>query len=371
MSARIIVIGGGVTGAFAAYFLAAGGAEPVLVERDAIAAGASGHNAGGLNPLHGPGIPGPLSELALQALALHLAHWERIARLSGIDFAGRFVERLVIARSEEEAAELAGRTPLYDEAPGLAARWLEPGELRRAEPRARADAVGALLTEGNARVDPAAYTRAVAGAARALGAQLVTGEVCGLRARGARATAVELGDGRVLDCDGVVVATGPWCEAPAQWLSTALPVTPVKGDLLLTTAVQPPLPAEVTWAGVGIYHAAGASLWLGGTEQRAGFDPEPSASARAAILTGVAGLMPGLAAPEIAGHVSGLRPVTPDGRPIVGIPAVWENVCVATGAGRKGMLFGAALGLAAAELLTTGSSTLAVVACGPDRWGTR
>jgi len=55
-----------------------------------------------------------------------------------------------------------------------------------------------------------------------------------------------------------------------------------------------------------------------------------------------------------------LRPVTADGLPIVGIPSGWENVCVAAGGGRKGLLLGAGLGMAAAELLTAGATTVPI-----------
>jgi D-amino-acid dehydrogenase len=69
--------------------------------------------------------------------------------------------------------------------------------------------------------------------------------------------------------------------------------------------------------------------------------------------------------------VAGLRPVTPDGLPILGISARWENVCLATGAGRKGMLLGAALGLAASELVVGGTTGLPIAACDLGRPGAR
>ena len=65
---KVVVIGGGITGVFAAYFLAALGAEPTVLERGEIGGEASGANAGGLNPLHGAGIPGPMQEFALASL---------------------------------------------------------------------------------------------------------------------------------------------------------------------------------------------------------------------------------------------------------------------------------------------------------------
>src|SRR3712207_8366784 len=49
--------------------------------RDEIGGQASGNNPGGLNPLYGAGIPGPMQALALDAFRLHLDHWNEVRRL--------------------------------------------------------------------------------------------------------------------------------------------------------------------------------------------------------------------------------------------------------------------------------------------------
>jgi glycine oxidase len=368
VKARIAVIGGGIVGAYAAFFLARAGAEPLLIEQDQIGGQASGHNAGGLNPLHGPGIPGAMQDLALQSLRLHLEHWGAVRELSGIDFRSRFVARLVIALDDAEAEALIARGALYNATPGFAARWLSPAELRRSEPRVTPYAVGGLWTTGNAGVDPKPYTRAVAAAAASLGASVVSDVATGLEHEDGRVTAVVLASGP-LPCAGVVVATGPWCAEPAGWLAIELPVSPLKGELLLASSRDGAPAAEITWGGVGVYHAPEGSIWLGGTEEQAGFDASPSDGARERILAGVSRLAPGLGAVEVDRHVAGLRPITPDGLPIVGIAPGWENVCLAVGAGRKGMLLASGLGLAAAELLTQGRTRVAIESCGPNRWG--
>ena len=279
MKPRIAIVGGGITGVLAAYFLAHHGAQPTIIERDRIAGQASGHNAGGLNPLHGPGIPGPMAELALESLRLHLELWEPVRRLTGVDFGGRLVPRILVAGDRAEAAALAERETLHNATPGFAARWLSAGELAQAAPQLAAHAVSALWTEGNARVDPGPYTRAVARAAVSLGARTVRAQACELRSRDGRATGVVLDSG-IVECDGVVIASGPWAAAPAQWLGAHLPVSPLKGELLLVEPNTGPT-AEITWRQFGVYQAAGDRLWLGGTEEAAGFDTSPTAAARA------------------------------------------------------------------------------------------
>src|ERR1700736_5108759 len=104
---RVAIVGGGISGAFAAYFLARLGAQAIIIERDRIASQASGNNPGGLNPLHGPGIPGPMSELALASLRLHRDHWGELERVTGRAPEARTVSRLHVAMDEGEARALA------------------------------------------------------------------------------------------------------------------------------------------------------------------------------------------------------------------------------------------------------------------------
>ena len=365
---RVAIIGGGITGAFAAFFLARLGAEATIIERASIGAGASGNNAGGLNPLQGPGIPGPMQALALESLRLHLDNWNCIQRLSGIDFEGRFVRRLTVAMDEGEARLIAGREELYNATAGFSARWLSARELRRYEGRLARQAVGGLLTEGNARVDPSAYTTAVATAAVRLGARTVTGEALGLRHCEARVEGVRL-DHEEVPCDAVVLASGPWSKAPARWLGVELPVEPVKGELLLAELQTAAPAAEITWRQFGVYFARGERVWLGGTDERAGFDRTPSDLGRQRIIAGISRLLPDLASPKIIRHLVGLRPVTPDGLPIIGMPRAWKNVCVALGGGRKGLLVSAGLGLACAEILTGGETRIDIAGCQLERAG--
>ena len=63
----VLVIGGGIVGVATAYFLAKAGATTTVIERDSVGSHASGFAYGGLSPLSGAGIPGPVHELAKRA----------------------------------------------------------------------------------------------------------------------------------------------------------------------------------------------------------------------------------------------------------------------------------------------------------------
>jgi glycine oxidase len=366
-TAGTVVVGGGIAGAFAAYHLAELGAEVTLVERDEIGGQASGHNPGGLKPLHGAGIPGPLEGLALESFRMHLEGWETILELSGLDFSPRRAPRLHLAADEDDVDALERLKGSYDSTPGFSAQWLEREELLTIEPELDPALYRGLWTEGTAKVDPGAYTRAVAAAAGRLGAKTVRAEVRGLKRSGDRVTGVLLDSG-ALRCDGVVVATGPWCAEPSTWLGTTIPIEPLKGEMLLAERERASDQIDLVWRDAQVYEAGPGRIWLAGTEERARFDRTPSASGRATILDRVARIAPSLRDVRVLRQTAGLRPLTPDCLPIVGLPAGWSNACLAMGAGRKGMLLSAAMGRAAAELLTQGETELPVESSSPLRF---
>ena len=366
---RIAVIGGGITGAFAAYYLARLGAQATIIERSEVAGHASGHNPGGLNPFHGPGIPGAMQALALESFRLHMREWSEIERLSGTGFGGRRLARIHVAMDDDDAAALAPIESLHHATTDFSAQWLSAEELRRVEPTLAADVLGGLLTEGNAHVNAALYTRSVVASALTLGADIVRAQALDVQHHGNRVTGLVLDHGS-FPCDGLVIASGSWCAEPSRWLGVTLPIEPVKGELLLAAPSGGMPCADVTWRDVGVYNAAVAppgTVWLGGTEEKIGHDEVPSSSAHECILDGVRHLMPGMGDCMILQQMAGLRPVTPDGAPIAGMVGNWENVFVSLGSGRKGMLLGSGLGRAAADVLIDGSTNLSLGACDPVR----
>lgn len=361
----IAIVGGGITGAFAAYFLARLGAAATLIERDGIGAHASGKNPGGLNPMHGAGIPGPMHEICLEAFRLHRGNWGSIQDLAGIDFSPRRAPRLQLAIDGRDVRALDRIRQVYDPTPGFAAQWVEADELPALEPGLAPDVSRGLWTEGNAKVDSAAYTRAVVGAAGRLGVKRLTAEAAGLRHDRGRVTGVVLDTG-VLSCGGVVIAAGAWCAEPARWLGIPIPVEPVRGEMLLVETGQG-VHADLAWRDSAVYRTSDREVWLGGTEDRAGLDAAPTRSGRTSILERAARLVPELGRARVLRQTAALRPVTSDGAPIVGLAPGWDNACLALGSGRKGVLLSSAVGRAVADLMTAGSTDVPLDPCSPER----
>jgi glycine oxidase len=347
-----VIVGGGIVGCHAAFFLTSMGRKVTLLDRFPVASKASGCNPGGLNPLHGPGLPGIMSPLAERSFQLNFENWEKIRELSGMDFPPHRVSRVELAFDEAEKASLVASIPHYGTIDGFSARWMERGELLEINPGVNPSILGGLWTEGNGMVDSRNHTRAVAAAARELGADFRMAGVIGLETRGSRVTGVETDD-VTLPCDDLVIATGSWAAEAGQWLGVSIPVRPVKGQLLMAELKDAPARHHhVTWKMIGIYRTPEGNFWFGGTQEEAGFDESPTEQGHRSILDSVSRLIPEARHAKITDHMAALRPATSDGLPIIDRVPGWENACVTTGAGPKGMLIGAGMAEAVSLIMS-------------------
>jgi glycine/D-amino acid oxidase-like deaminating enzyme len=368
----VVVVGAGITGSYTAWLLAQSGLDVTLVERAGIARQASANNPGGINPLHGPGIAGPMLSLAMHAYHLHRRHQAAVAALSGRQFHLRTITRLEIALSESEYAGLGPAYALYNNTEGFSAEWLDRAAALRVEPGLHPDIAGGLMLQGNCMVDAHQYTLALAEASVRCGARRMQGAVTGTGKVADRVTSVCI-DGNELACGAAVFATGAWAGDIHDWLGVRVPIEPVKGELLQVRLRDRSLPHHITRGPAGLYSMANGDIMLGGTRERAGYDIEPSESGYRHIMAGTERLFPGVTGAIPVKKRAALRPSTPDSLPIVGRLPGWENAYVATGGGTKGMLMSAAMAGMITDLITGSQNDApeeAVAACDPARFGT-
>ena len=367
---EVAIVGGGAVGCAAAYYLASRGVQATVIEREGVASQASGFSAGGLNPLQGAGISGPLGPLASRSFRMHLGIWGELTSHSGLDFHGRLVGQVSVAFDESTLAALNETHDIFEAAAGFSARWLETGELYAIEPRIAPNAIGALYTHGNAALDSFLYTSALIKGAESLGASSHIGAVVGLGTSGGRVTSVLLEDGEIA-CGTVVLAMGPWSRDAEEWLGVEIPVEPLKGEILRMELPGPVVPYDFVGAGGSITPKPDGLVWCGSTEERRGFDTQPSESARRSILDGAVRLMPAMREARLLRHTACLRPVAPDWLPIIGPLPGWDNVWLATGAAKKGILLSPAMGKAVADLIVDGATDLPVEGFSPLRFAGR
>lgn len=364
----VAIIGGGIAGSAAAYYLAEQGVTATIIERESIGAMASGYNAGGLNPLEGHGWP-QLRPMALQSFRLHQQLWAALPAATGIDYHGRITSILKVALDESELPELRETLAIFNSAsePGFSAEWLERADALALEPRLSPDIIAGVRAVGNGALDGMELTQALAAAAQQRGAKAVSASAVGLRLGNGRVESVVTGDGEI-PCGALLIAAGPWCRIAEQWLDIAIPVDPLKGQIVRLQPSGPGLDYELIGGGSSMYAKTDGFIWCGSTEEDAGFDLSLTDDARARILERAIRLMPSLANAKVARQTACLRPLTPDWLPIVGRAPGWENAYIAAGGQKKGILLGPAMGKGIAEIIAAGSTEICLDGCGPERF---
>src|SRR2546428_1265102 len=365
-SADVVIVGGGIAGMTTAYYLGMAGVPGVVIERAAMGSHASGFAYGGLSPLSGFGIPGPQAEMAQHAMQLHRELTKSVLEETGIDVDFRVRSSLALAFTEADVRRLRAALPWQQQQPGHTVRWLDSVEARRVEPRISDETLGATLIEGGGAVEPYRLVLALTRAAEHLGVRVRHGRAIGLRRDGGRVTGVVL-EREVLSCATAVLALGPWSAEASDWIGVPIDVRPLKGQILRLQAPGPPVDCSVGWGHNYATTKTDGLLWAGTTEEEAGFDEESTTAARDEIGAALVRMLPAMADAQVAQQTACLRPLASDGLLVLGRVPGLEHVYVATGGGRKGILYGPAMGRAIADLVLGRRTRVALDAFAPGR----
>jgi glycine oxidase len=362
-SPRVIVVGGGVIGCSIAYQLAKAGASVALLERDGIGSHASGRNPGNLNPVLG-GEPA-LVPFALESLRLHRELAPELAALGCAPYRIEPVKRVLLAFDDKERDELDATGRIFAPHEDFSTMRVAPTQLRALESRLSDAVIEGLLIEGNGSLDSLAFTRALAEAARKAGAASLPSRLVGVRRepRHVRAVYTESGE---LQCDALVLATGPWVAETRSWLGIDLPVEPVKGEMLRLKLPGANVTHDFTHGMISLYRRGEDEVWVGVTRERCGLDERPTEDGKRMLLEGAARIMPAVREATLVAHLAALRPATPTGLPVIGRAQNWNNVFVANGGGIKGVLLSAGIGVAIRDLVLSGETAMPVAAFVPS-----
>jgi glycine/D-amino acid oxidase-like deaminating enzyme len=243
-TAEVVVVGAGMVGASAAYRLAMAGMQPLVIEANAPAFGASGRLAGmalaGLGG-HFPRVTrlvqaaGAGSILDYTTRSLDLLRELETSLPGGIEWEG--VGSIDLAVTEAEERHVRHMAELQA-AEGLDVEILEHADLAAREPALDASAVRvAKWTPGDGKLNPFRLVFRLLEAAQARGARVVTGvRVEELLVRSGRTVGVRTGHGEVA-AGSVLLATNAWTPALVPWVRHA--ITPIREHVLVTEPLPP------------------------------------------------------------------------------------------------------------------------------------
>lgn len=279
-------------------------------------------------------------------------------------FGLRQQRQLLLARDSEQA-DAAAKRAVGIRGLGVSVEEVDGAALRTELPQLSVDVLGGWVVEGAWALDPGAATLAFVEAARAAGAEVLTGtRVHTIVEQSGRVHGVISDRGRHA-CDAVVVATGPWLPQ----LAPGVRVTAARGWVLRTAPLDFTLPwiiEEMSWPDQDVLGRVGgrptlADLARGGYDrpvvqalalcQVAGGEALLGTSMAQSLRDAVEGVdmpqrlaerallvAPGLASLEVGAAWSGMRPLTPDGMPVAGPVAGSEGLFVHGGHGSIGMM---------------------------------
>ena len=311
-----IVIGAGIVGAACAVELQARGRSVLLVDRAHPGAGATAAGMGHLVALDE-------TDDELDLCLYSLQHWDRYLAEHGALAEHARCGTLWVAENDAQLAEAGHRAERLARR-GWSASPLTAVQLAAIEPALRPGLAGGVRVAADSVVYPPAVAAHLAAQLATMGgATLLDSAVATIGAG-----FVQLTCGRRIEADDVVVAAG--CALPT--LLPGMPVFPRKGHLAITDRYPGRLAHQVVSMGYG-QTAAGADglavaanvqprptgQWLIGSCRQDGID-DAAVDPRvlAAVLRSAIALLPGLATMRILRSWTGMRPASPDGRPIIG-----------------------------------------------------
>jgi len=214
--------------------------------------------------------------------------------------------------------------------------------------------VGALRLPGDETGDCFLFTNRLAEMARAMGVTFRFGtRIEAIEVAGGRIDGVRTGDGK-LGADAYVCALGSYSTAALAPIGIELPVYPVKGYSITVPIVDAARAPESTIMDETHKVAVtrlGSRIRVGGTAELAGYSLKLREARRATLEHVVTDLFPGGGDLARATFWCGLRPMTPDGTPVIG-PTRYPNLWLATGHGTLGWTMAAGTGRVVADLLS-------------------
>lgn len=398
---KVLILGGGVIGTASAYFLAKKGIEVTVIERQhMVAEETSFGNAGQISPGYStpwaaPGIPTKAAKwlfekhapLAIrpdgssfqmvwlaqmlkncthQHYAINKARMMRVAEYSrdclqqlradtNIQYEHRTLGTLQLFRTQAQIDQAQKDIDVLKDC-GVDYELLDSGSLSQVEPAlayASAKLTGGLRLPNDETGDCNLFTKALAKICQDMGVVFRFNTTVENILTQNNQIAGVIADGEKLTADAYVLALGSYSRAMVANLGISLPVYPVKGYSLTVPIInesQAPISTVLDETYKVAITRFDKRIRVGGMAELSGFDLSLKQSRRETLEMVVSGLFNGGDLPN-ATFWTGLRPMTPDGTPIIG-KTKFDNLFINTGHGTLGWTMSCGSGKLISDIIT-------------------
>lgn len=414
---KVFVLGGGVIGTTCAYFLAKQGVDVTVIERKHdVAEETSFGNAGQISP--GYSTPWAAPDIPMKAIkwlfqkhaplairpdgSLFQASWmcqmlkncsannyainkERMMRVAeysrdclinlrqetGINYEHRTGGTLQLFRKQSQLDAVARDTQVLQEC-GVAYEVLDKQGLLKVEPalaNAQAELVGGLRLPNDETGDCNLFTKRLSKICQQMGVKFEFNKTLEkILTDGKKITGIVV-DGETVSADNYVLALGSYSRAMAKSLNLNLPVYPVKG-YSLTVPIIDKDNAPVSTVLDETYKIAitrfDERIRVGGMAELSGFDLSLNPARRATLEMVTKSLFSG-GDLKNASFWTGLRPMTPDGTPIIGKTKL-SNLFINTGHGTLGWTMSCGSGKLVSDIITEQTPQISLEGLSLDRY---
>lgn len=413
MSKKIIVIGGGVIGLCTAYYLQKEGYHVTIVDQSHLDSGASYVNAGYLSPSHiiplsAPGVMkkglkwmfNPSSPLYIKPrfdsdflqwvwafnkscnqkhvnkaipvikdiAVLSQELYDDIKASEGFNF--HYEKRgLFMLCQTNKTLEKEIATAHLAKKEGLAVREIDLAELKKLEPKAKIDVVGATLYECDSHITPTEFMEDMKTYLLNNGVRILADEVVeDIIVSNKKIQHIKTNK-QELTADEYVLSAGSWTSILSKKLGLKLLLQAGKGYRINTqrpTGIT--IPAILTESKVAVTPMNGFTRFAG-TMEIAGINHKINKVRVEAIANAASKYYPevSFSVEEKNNATCGLRPVSPDGLPYIGKSKKCSNLTIATGHAMMGLSMATATGLLVSEIISELKPSLKIESFNPDR----
>lgn len=372
-AAEVVVLGGGAVGTAVAYYLARAGRNVALVELGEFPWGSSKRCDGHAVTYDSP--PGYFSRLCKAGLDL----FPEVAADLDVDFDFE-PEGVGLLIDDERDLETARASIEGKRAEGIEVQFWDRAELRRREPGVADDVLACLNFASDAKLNPMRLAFGLARRAGAYGARLMPRtRVTGIETRDGAVAAVLTDRGRIAS-PVVIDACGVWAPLIGQMVGLTIPIRPRQGQILVSEKLRGL--ASQSYAEYGYLAAKGGrtrngvtadmeaygvalvtepteagTVLFGSSRRYVGLDTSSHPGVLRAMAQRARRFFPRLAEARIIRCYAGLRPATPDGKPIIS-PTPVPGFFVAAGHEGNGIGLSLITGKLVAELLGGGPTSV-------------
>ena len=382
----VIIIGAGIIGLSAGYYLSKSGKRVVVLEAGGFADGASGACDDMI--LFQSKKPGINLELAFESLELYRSLTSELDDSLGFQNLGGMV--LIENQRELEVMEdFVTQQQSY----GLDVSILTRKDLLKKQPHIDSRFIASTYSPLDSQAYPFAVMHALARRGRDFGMEIYhNSRVIDIRRDGNGDFFVKTAGGRIFQSGFVVNAAGAWASSVASLLEQNVPIEPKRGQIIITEKV-PPVGETNLWSakylvsklksgfeiesteeekrlglGFAFTRTEGDSYLIGSTREMVGFDKGTTLEGIRAIINQATSFIPVLKDVKFIRAIAGLRPSTPDGKMILGEHSEVPGFYTCAGHEGDGISLAPVTGRSLSQMICSGNVEKRLEELSPNRF---